>query len=114
MSTNEKDVPVSEEGVPEGDQFVNVEEQPRKVADEENEDEAHEDGRQVVLEAAAALVDVLPAGEGEGMKGKEEEEEEVKWPFLSPRPPSSEAPRIDGQDHFLYDLIDHFQRSDYF
>ena len=35
------------------------------MADEEDEDEAHEDGRQIVLETAAALVDVL-----EGRKGR--------------------------------------------
>ena len=44
---------------PERDKFVDVEQQPRKMADEEDEDEAHEDGRQIVLEAATALVNVL-------------------------------------------------------
>ena len=50
---------------PERDEFVNVEQQPRKVADEENEDETHEDGRQIVLETAPALVDVLRERERE-------------------------------------------------
>ena len=50
---------VSCRAVPESDKFVDVEQQPRKVADEEDEDEAHEDGRQIVLETATPLVDVL-------------------------------------------------------
>ena len=48
---------------PERDKFVDVEQQPRKMADEEDEDEAHEDGRQIVLETATALVDVLEGRE---------------------------------------------------
>ena len=48
---------------PERDKFVDVEQQTRKMADKENEDEAHEDGRQIVLEPATALVDVLEGRE---------------------------------------------------
>ena len=47
---------------------MDVEQQPRKVADEEDEDEAHEDGRQIVLETATPLVDVL---KGMGWKMKQ-------------------------------------------
>ena len=48
---------------PERDKFVDVEQQTRKMVDKENEDEAHEDGRQIVLETATALVDVLEGRE---------------------------------------------------
>ncbi len=43
-------------GLAQVEQLVDVEGEAREVADEEDEDEAHEDGGQVVLEAAAALV----------------------------------------------------------
>ena len=59
---------VSCRAIPESDKFVDVEQQPRKVADEEDEDESHEDGRQIVLETATPLVDVL---KGMGWKMKQ-------------------------------------------